>query len=675
MDVLLDLLGRLGSEGALAASDPRVSSAMLVAVVVGGVSLVFGVFVARRIGLLDRTSPAAETVGVGLGTGLIALTSMWAAAASSGRSSFTVVGVLFAVVLALAIVRPVSSTAVQPMAPDETLWDPEATPTRHLVGVIVAAAGFVLAIGLLYGATLAPSPRDGVQPVEFQDWAYYAVLGRNLANDRVESVYSVAGFDNVLGLPAQTWYHWGDIWLSASAITMFGLEPLLARSYVALPLLLAAAALMTGTLVRRATGTRSRWAFGFGALCCLFLAPIPLPGTLFSASWAGLAFTITTYGMAAIAVLLSVHVLLTLAFRRASPSLVIFAGPLLASVIPSHIVVAILGFVGACTAMLTWLVASLFGKSITIRSESARGPITVALWCSIVMLLTLAWGLLTGHWLTDSTQPSRVDPFNETWRVSVGLACLSAGVFVAILVAVAVLTDAPLTVRLLLAGSIAAVVFGALAWGARLGTFTMFHFMSAAVALIAVPVAAIAIRALWQRAQANGRRPVAVGIFAACAIQLSIGVIVTPIRLDEGKGKFAPWSVDLLASIRALPHGARLAYACNPMEELSYWNTQLISLDAHTGHHLVAMCFQADLYSVFVGAPLSADAPVPGFEAVPQRALYPDSRTRLSDADVLAFLKRNHVEYIYADRAHPNNLVPDAIVVASGGGAELLRIR
>ena len=248
----------------------------------------------------------------------------------------------------------------------------EVTPGRRVLVATIGAAGLMLAIGLLFGATLAPSPRDGVQPVEFQDWAYYAVLGRDLAEDGLKSVYSVSGFDHSAELPLQTWYHWGDVWLSAAAITVFGLEPMLARTYVALPLLLVAATMITGTLVRRATGTSSGWAFGLGALCCLFLAPIPLPGTLFSAWSTGLSFTITTYGMAAVAVVLSLHVLLILAFRRASPSLVLFAGPVLASVIPSHIVVAILGFIGACAGSLTWLVASVFGRSIAIWSDRAE---------------------------------------------------------------------------------------------------------------------------------------------------------------------------------------------------------------------------------------------------------------------------------------------------------------
>ena len=45
--------------------------------------------------------------------------------------------------------------------------------------------------------------------------------------------------------------------------------------------MLLAAAALTGTLVRRLTGSTSRGAFLFGFLACLFLAPVPfIPGPL-----------------------------------------------------------------------------------------------------------------------------------------------------------------------------------------------------------------------------------------------------------------------------------------------------------------------------------------------------------------------------------------------------------
>ena len=85
---------------------------------------------------------------------------------------------------------------------------------------------FVVAVALLYGSTLAPSPRDGVQPVEWTDLAFYAVLGRDLATTGTETNTSPSGFTDLPGLPAQTWYHWGELWLASAVITIFGTAPL-----------------------------------------------------------------------------------------------------------------------------------------------------------------------------------------------------------------------------------------------------------------------------------------------------------------------------------------------------------------------------------------------------------------------------------------------------------------
>ena len=108
------------------------------------------------------------------------------------------------------------------------------------------------------------------------DTAYYSILGRDLAQTGTETIYSPAGFAQIDGLPDQTWYHWGEAWLAAAAISIFGAAPLDARHFIVLPLVLLAAAAMTGTLVRRLTGATSLGAFLFGFIACLFLAPIPL---------------------------------------------------------------------------------------------------------------------------------------------------------------------------------------------------------------------------------------------------------------------------------------------------------------------------------------------------------------------------------------------------------------
>ena len=59
---------------------------------------------------------------------------------------------------------------------------------------------------------------------------------RDLAKTGTETIYSPSGFDQIDGLPAQTWYHWGELWLAAAAISIFGMAPLDARHFVVLPL-------------------------------------------------------------------------------------------------------------------------------------------------------------------------------------------------------------------------------------------------------------------------------------------------------------------------------------------------------------------------------------------------------------------------------------------------------
>ena len=77
-------------------------------------------------------------------------------------------------------------------------------------------------MALLYGSTIVQSPRDGVQPLEFNDTAYYSVLGADLAKTGTEAIHTPSGFAIIEGLPTQTWYHWGELWLASAVITVFG---------------------------------------------------------------------------------------------------------------------------------------------------------------------------------------------------------------------------------------------------------------------------------------------------------------------------------------------------------------------------------------------------------------------------------------------------------------------
>lgn len=137
---------------------------------------------------------------------------------------------------------------------------------------------------------------------------------------------------------------------------------------------------------------------------------------------------------------------------------------------------------------------------------------------------------------------------------------------------------------------------------------------------------------------------------------------------------YEPISVTLLGAIRQLPPDAKLAYACKPLEESGFGVPQLLSIDAHTGHRVVPMCFEAELLSTLIGAEPSDQVENLAFKWAPQRALYPDAAARPSSDQVSAFLKDYGIDFIYTDARHPNTLVADAVLVASSGDARVLRV-
>ncbi len=184
----MTLLSRLAGEFAITVTNGEVWLSIGEALVLAAGSLLFGVWVARRVRLLRRNAPLGETAGVGLAVGLIILTSWWAALWSGGRSSFTPVAVGFAISIALTL-RPRGALKGTDRAaavpdPERSSFLGHRAPRGQRLVATMAATAFIVGVALLYGSTMAPSPRDGVQPVEFMDEALYAVLGRDLAVDR-----------------------------------------------------------------------------------------------------------------------------------------------------------------------------------------------------------------------------------------------------------------------------------------------------------------------------------------------------------------------------------------------------------------------------------------------------------------------------------------------------------
>ncbi len=313
---LLQWLQSIAAEFGVAVSQKDVWVSILEGVIFAALCLTLGVWAARRVGLLGRDVPATETLGVGLACGLVVVAAWWAAIWSGGRSAFTPVAIGFLAAILLSFGRgrrPAKDHGLVAVATvgsglPQKWW----SRNERLILTAVAGAGFVVAIGLLYGSTMAPGPRDGVQPVEFMDEAYYAVLGQNLAATGTETIYSTSGFSDIEGVPTQSWYHWGELWLASAAITVFGAAPLAARYFVVLSVLLLAAAALAGTVVCRIARTRSAKAYLLGLLFRLSIScanPVyPGPVLQLMGDWTHIRHIRFNTGLAAVAVLIGFYI-------------------------------------------------------------------------------------------------------------------------------------------------------------------------------------------------------------------------------------------------------------------------------------------------------------------------------------------------------------------------------
>jgi hypothetical protein len=537
----------------------------------------------------------------------------------------------------------------------------------------LGSAAFVIAIAILYGSTMALSPRDGAQPIEKTDIAFYAVLGRDLATTGLETNTLPSGFALGEGASQQVWYHWGELWLASAVIQIFGVSPLAARYLIVLPLLLLAAAAMTGVIVRSIGLTRSRAGYLFGAVMCLLLAPIPLvPGPFFSTWAAGAIYGIAVFGLAAVAVLSVMHALAVERALRPSWALAIGLGSLVAFVLPAHFLIAVLGALGLAAAIALRVVTSV---------ASGRGlPAASVLWwrtlvaSTVLVVATVGWGAVTGHSLGGEAILTRIAPFNSSWQGTIAVVALGAGLLLAVPVAGFLARRGD---RLLFDACVAAsfvVAAGALLWGWRLAAFNSFYLFFGAIAVFATPVAAVAAWWLLSRLWTTRRRPAAIGLAALCLVQLEFGALIGLNRLIGPESPYEPIPVGIFESIRRLPADAKIAYACQSFEEISFVNSKLLTIDAHTARRIVPLCFEPDVNGPLLGAEVSDQVADAGFPFAPQAELFPDAAARPSREAVREFLARYGIGYLYADSGHPNTLVPDAVPVATEGRFQLLRV-
>jgi hypothetical protein len=387
---------------------------------------------------------------------------------------------------------------------------------------------------------------------------------------------------------------------------------------------------------------------------------------------AGLIVLITVFGLSAVAVLFGLYSLAMLGKLRPEWSLAGFVGCAVALILPAHIVIALLGLVGVG---VVW--AKRIGFSLLAARRQAPA---LPIWrrTAIVTLIALAssvgWGLLTAHGMGGGGSMASLSPFNASWRDSVAIATLEAGLFLTIpLVWLFSRRERPVFAETCLA-TMVVLVIGAIAWGWGYSTLSMFYFFFGGIAVFATPIAAVATWLLLKRIRTGHYPRLAVGVVALGVVQLELGVVLGLARLQGGSPDIAPIPVNILEAIGQLPADARLAYACQPLEEISFINSKLLSIDAHTGRRVVPMCFEADVLGPLFGGQPSTQTPDAGFASAPQSALYPDSTARPSSVAVANFLKDHGIGYIYADAMHPNSLVDEAIPIATSGNALVLRI-
>lgn len=653
---MIDQLGGLGA----AAADVRVWIALALAVGAIAILVPLGVLASRRVGILSAESDRLETFSLGLSVALVAFAAVWAAIASAGASVFAPSAVTVVAAIAIAPGRPTLRPRLDRPSVTAALW-------------VVA---FIVAIGFLYAATIAPSPRYGLQPIEFFDTGYYAVLGADLAETGRESIYSPAGFDQVSGVPPQTWYHWGELWLAASVIALTDISPLHARHLVVLPILLLAVASTVGSAVRHVVSRQSTEYVLLAAGAALFLAPIPVlhdPDIEWFAR--ALVISITQYGLAVVVIAIAAHA--TVRHTAPTPTNRLLAAALGAAFMASHIGLAVTALGAASILTLLYVVHGVWlagPRRVAFRTSLAQ---TQLVWLAMIgSASTLVWGWGTGHGLGGLAPIEGIAPFDAAWARAIMETVVGAGVILAVPLAWLVTGNRTEGLHRLLVGAVLSVALGAAAWGVMVADLNSFHLFFGSIVTILTPAVAIASVALLHRLRARRRAALASVVLACVLGQTVIAALIAGLQLRGfGPLPYTPTPVAALEALRSLPPGSKAAYGCNPLENFAPWDASLVSLDAHTGVRMVPMCFMADRPRRILGRELDASIESPYFAIAPQRELYPELGASPSSEAVRSFLLANGVAYLFVDTAHPHLLVPDALPVFVDDGVGIYQIR
>lgn len=645
----------MGANLAAALADPGVWWSVAIACAFGGLAMLLGILVGTRLGLLDDQTRAGERLGLGLGLGLLSIASGYAVVISRGSSSLTPI----AVFLLLAVL----TARGHPRLP---------RPTRRTLGLAVAAACFLAVTALFMAATVAPSPRDGVQPIEFMDEAFYARLSVDLDRTGREWVYAPAGYAEVAGTPRQSWYHWGEIWLGAVVIHAPGITPMQTRLLVVLPLLLLTAFTLGGATARRfAPSIAPTEAFLLGGLGVLLLAPIPLAfGYHFDSYASPLLITSFRYGLAAVPLLLLAYLAASHRSWVGSWSGAWLLGAVAAAVVALHVALAPAAIVAILVTVTLLALGSSTGVRGVVRSALAR-PLAIA---AMAVLVTLAWGFLTGHGVPTETRSVAVGPFDVGWQRSIWFTSLSSGVILLSVAGAWALrgTGGPLWAMVPAVWAAAAVA--ALYWGWAYPALNSFHVFFGTLLLVLTPTATFALVAMIARARQRQRRLVAHAILVVVLVQVCLNAIVAAPRLNSHTGYLPPVPLSVLDAIRELPEDARLAYSCGPVDEFAPWTPRLGTITAHTGRIAMPLCFMAD-----PTLPLLADLPIDPTIASPfvgpaQLSLFPTATSVPTRHDLLAFLRAHDIGYVYVDASHPDRLALGGPTVHAEGDVTIYRV-
>jgi hypothetical protein len=613
--------------------DPAAWWAWFVAVMVAALAGGVGWLVVRRAQLLPARAAALDLVAISMGIGLIAVAAGYAAVKSGGASAFTPSAI--ALFIALCIGR--GST-------------PYGRARRSTQLVILGLAGAAWLVAIVHGTTIAPSPRDATQPLEFMDEAYYSVLSVQLAETGLESIYGPSG-TLVDDAPSRTWYHWGELWLAGLSIDAAGVHPMHSRHQVVLPLLVATASILAGALGARMSplGNRREAAI-LSAFGMVTVAPMPFYIGLHFDWWARpIGYSITHYGLAYVAALLLVVLLLRPPKTRSGRLVV---GALAGSLVASHVLIAVTAAIGLATALVlrwTWT------RGWSPWPTSWSGSVVLVL--PVAMLTTTAWGAVTGHGLGASSPIEGIEPFDRAWWGAMLFVLLGAGVLL-LGSARTLFSPGPLpAVRFLTVGACLATAAGSIMWGIRLADFNSFHAFFGPLAVLWTPLAVAGVVRLFLISRAHGRRLLAVLVLGTLFVQGGWGAVTTVERLFSfGPGHYQPVPLTILDAIRHLPKEAKLAYRCSLFEEAAVWDARLISITAHTGRRVVPMCFQADIFGPQLGLAADPTRAGPFFAVAPQRSIYPTHDSSPSRGQVLDFLREHQIGYLLVTPDHP--LIP-----------------